>query len=59
MNLLEDKPHSTVFSIRVYAKDASKSYGISAGALEIVNNNYLTPGPLEYLLMERSVVDIG
>ncbi len=48
-----------MFSIRVYTKDASKSYGISAGALEVVNNNYLTPGPLEYLLMERSVVDIG
>ena len=59
VNLLEDKPHSTVFSVRVYTKDASKSYGISAGALEVVNRDYLTAGPLQYLLMERSIVDIG
>jgi hypothetical protein len=44
LNLLEDRPHSTVISIKTYTKD-SKSYGISSGSLTVVNRDILTPSP--------------
>lgn len=59
LNLLEDKPHNTIFSLRVFSKESSKTFGISAGSLEVVEKNILTPGPLKSILIQRSLLDIG
>ena len=42
LNLLEDRPHSSVISLNAFSKD-TKTYAISSGLLTILNRDILTP----------------